>query len=100
MERKPMASPTRYTLLLDEATVETLERLQVRYSLKTRAAVFDLSMVVLDWIDAQESNGYEVGREKDGNFQPLLLPVMRKPRPDPAPTPSHPVPANGQPQLA
>jgi hypothetical protein len=70
---------TRYTILLDPPTVATLNDLQARFSLATRAAVFDLALVVLDWVAKQEDDGYEVGREKDANFQPLLLPVKRRP---------------------
>ena len=73
-----MSNQTRYTILLDSPTVATLNDLQGRFGLSTRAAVFDLALVVLDWVAKQEEDGYEVGREKAGNFQPLLLPVKRR----------------------
>lgn len=78
-----MSNQTRYTILLDAPTVATLNDLQGKLSLSTRAAVFDLALVVLDWVAKQEEDGYEVGREKEGNFQPLLLPVKRRPVPAP-----------------
>ena len=69
---------SRYALLLSEPTVQVLDRIQAAYGLSTRAAVFDFSVVVLDWLDRQIAAGYDVGRSKDGDFQQLLLPYARK----------------------
>ena len=68
-------SSTRYTILLDGPTVASLNELQATCGLGTRAAVFDLSLVVLEWIVKQQLAGYEVGRSKGDSFQPMLLPV-------------------------
>ena len=71
---------TRYTILLDEPTVESLNELQEACRLSNRAAVFDLSLLVLEWLVKQQQEGYEVGRAKDGDFQPLLMPIkIQKP---------------------
>ncbi|NML19166.1 hypothetical protein [Azohydromonas caseinilytica] len=82
-----MSSQTRYTILLDAPTVSTLNDLQRKFGLTTRAAVFDLALVVLNWVAKQEEDGYEVGRAKGDNFQPLLLPRMQRSVP-PAPAPA------------
>lgn len=66
---------SRYTLLLDGPNQERVDRLQESCGLTTRAAVFDLALSVLDWMVQQQIDGHEVGREKNGSFQPLLLPV-------------------------
>lgn len=67
-------SSTRYTIVLDEASVQKLAELQKACRVNTRAAVFDLGIVALDWMIQQHKNGYEVGRWKDDRFQPVLLP--------------------------
>ena len=66
---------TRYTVVIDDAMVETLDRLKKAYGLKTKADVFDLGVTVLWWMAQQQKNGYEVGRKiGDDPFQPLLIP--------------------------
>jgi hypothetical protein len=90
------AKQLRYTLLLDGPTVETLEGLQADCGLANRAAVFDLAVVVLDWIVKQHQGGYEIGRSKGDNFQPMLLPIKVR-----AKTPAYPsVPAPPTPHTA
>lgn len=64
---------TRYALLLDEGALSAVERLQSTYRLKTKADVYDLAIRVLTWATEQQANGYEVGRAKGEQFQPLLL---------------------------
>ena len=65
---------TRYTLLLDDAAVRSVERLQQTYNLKTKADVYDLAVRVLTWATDQQVALYEVGRFKNDEFQPLLIP--------------------------
>ena len=83
-----MSTQTRYTILLDGPTVTTLNELQATCGLGTRAAVFDLALVVLDWVVKQQLSGHEVGRSKDDNFQPMLLPIRIRP-PISAPVAGH-----------
>jgi hypothetical protein len=68
----------RYTILLDDAASQGLEALRKAYGLKNKAEVYELAVRVLAWTTDQEANGYEVGRFKDGSFQPLLLPYKVK----------------------
>ena len=68
--------PTRYTLLLEEDAAMTVERLQTVHGLRSRAAVFDLAITLLDWAANSRSSGFRIGRvNDDGNFQELLVPV-------------------------
>jgi hypothetical protein len=69
-----MASSIRYTLLLDEGAVRDVERLQDTYGLRNRADVYDLAIRVLNWVTEQQIDGFDVGRSKSEEFQPLLLP--------------------------
>lgn len=65
---------TRYALVLDDGALRAVERLQSTYGLRTKADLYDLAVRVLTWATDQQVNGYEFGRYKDGDFQPLLLP--------------------------
>ena len=64
---------TRYALLLDDGALRAVERLQGAYDLKTKADVYQLAIRVLTWATEQKANGYEFGRYKDTEFQPLNL---------------------------
>lgn len=68
----------RYTIILDEAANENMERLRATYGLKHKAETYELAVRVLSWLTDQRVSGFEVGRFKDDTFQPLLLP--REPR--------------------
>jgi len=65
---------TRYTVLLDEVAAREHERLRKAYKLKTKADLYVLGVQVLDWILDQQAKGYEIGRFKDDQFNPLLIP--------------------------
>jgi hypothetical protein len=65
---------SRYTLLLDEDALRTVERLREAFGLRNKAEVYDLSVRILSWLTDQQAGGYEVGRFKNGDFHPLLLP--------------------------
>jgi hypothetical protein len=69
-----MSDSTRYTLLLDQGAVKAVERLQRTYDVKNKAEVYDLAIRVLTWVTDQQINGYEIGRSKGDEFQPLLVP--------------------------
>lgn len=71
-----MSSSTlsRYTLLLDTGALRTVERLQRTYDLKNKAEVYDLAVRVLTWATEQQLSGFDFGRSKGDDFQPLLLP--------------------------
>jgi hypothetical protein len=69
-----MATASRYTLLLDDGALRSVERLQSTYGFKTKADVYDLAIRVLTWATEQHVGGYEVGRYRSDEFQPLLLP--------------------------
>lgn len=69
-------SMTRYALLLDKAALSAVERLQATYGLRTKADVYDLAIRVLTWATEQQVNGYEFGRSKGEEFQPLHLPYQ------------------------
>jgi hypothetical protein len=71
-----MAVGTRYALILDPAALMAVERVQNAYGLKTKADAYDLAIRVLTWLTDQQVNGYEVGRQKGQEFQPLLLPYQ------------------------
>lgn len=73
-----MPTPLRYTILLDDAAVQTVERLRATYGLKNKAEVYELATRVLTWLTEQRVAGYEVGRFKSETFQPLLLPYEPK----------------------
>jgi hypothetical protein len=66
---------TRYTVLLDEKAVRSLERLQQTYGLKNKAEVCRLAVCILNWVTQQEADACAFGRQKDGSFQQLLLPI-------------------------
>ncbi len=66
--------PQRYTLLLDEGALDSVERLRKAYNLKTKADVYDLAVRVLTWSSEQRAAGFEFGRFKEGQFQPLHIP--------------------------
>ncbi len=68
------ADTLKYSLLLDKGAVQEVERLRTTYGLKTKADVYDLGVRVLLWLTEQQANGYEIGRAKDDDFAPLLLP--------------------------
>ena len=75
-----MANSIRYTLLLDKAGQDRLDRLQEVCGLSTRSAVIDLALNILDWMAEQKLEGHQIGREKNGKFHELLLPIrIRKP---------------------
>lgn len=66
----------RYTMILDDDAVNSLERLRTAYGLKTKADVYQLAMRFLTWATNQLADGHEIGRStKSGDFQPLLMPV-------------------------
>lgn len=69
-----MPAPLRYTILLDEAAAQNVERLRATYGLKNKAETYELAIRVLAWATEQRVNGFDVGRLKDETFQPLLLP--------------------------
>lgn len=73
-----MATQQRFTLLLDGPTVDVLDEIQAATRLRSRAAVFDLAVNILDWFVEQKRKGMEVGRfnAATGKFDELLLPVM------------------------
>lgn len=64
----------RYTLLLDDGAVRSVERLRRAYGLRNRADVYDLAVRVLTWTAEQQAASNEVGRFTNGSFQPLLIP--------------------------
>jgi len=64
---------SRYTLLLNEEAAHLVESLREGYRLKTKADVYDLAVRVLHWHLEQGANGFEVGRFRQGQFEPLLL---------------------------
>jgi hypothetical protein len=65
---------SRYTLLLDPGAQRAADRLQGTYALKNRAEVYELAVRVLTWMTDQQLSGFDVGRCKGDDFQPLLLP--------------------------
>jgi hypothetical protein len=65
---------TRYTIVLDDDAMRDIERLRAAYRLKSKADVFDLASTVLSWIAQQQADGYDVGRARGDDFQPLLMP--------------------------
>lgn len=67
----------RFTLLLDGPTATVLDEIQAATRLRSRAAVFDLAVNILDWFVDQKTKGMEVGRfnPDTGKFDELLLPV-------------------------
>ena len=71
----------RFTLLLDGPTADVLDELQKATRLRSRAAVFDLAVNILDWFVEQKSKGMEVGRfnPETNKFDELLLPVNLTP---------------------
>lgn len=69
----------RYTMLLDEHAVLTTNQLQAALGLSTRAAVFDLALVVLDWFVRQKQEDRQVGSMAADSFKEVLLPVMVRP---------------------
>lgn len=69
-----MPGSTRYTLLLDDGAMRSVERLREAYGLRNKAEIYDLAVRVLTWMTDQQADGYEVGRFKEADFQPLLLP--------------------------
>ena len=73
-----MANQQRFTVLLDGPTVAVLDEIQAATRLRSRAAVFDLAVNVLDWFIDQRRKGMEVGRfnSNTGKFEELLLPVV------------------------
>lgn len=72
-----MATQQRFNVLLDGPTVEVLDEIQTATSLRSRAAVFDLAVNVLDWFIDQKQQGMAVGRfdADTGKFDELLIPV-------------------------
>lgn len=73
-QQKELTMATRYTLLLDDGAVRSVERLRAAYNLKNKAEVYDLAVRVLTWTTDQQAADFEVGRFKNEDFQPLLLP--------------------------
>lgn len=71
-----MADSVQYTLLLDEAAMQNMERLQKAYGLQNKAEVCDLAVRVLTWSTEQQVQGMEVGRFNPATeeFQPVILP--------------------------
>ena len=69
-----MSNTTRYALLLEPGALRAVERLQRTYELKNKAEVYDLAVRVLTWATEQQLNGFDIGRSKGDEFQPLLLP--------------------------
>lgn len=67
----------RFTLLLDGPTANVLDEIQAATRLRSRAAVFDLAVNILDWFVDQKRKGMEVGRfnPETEKFDELLLPV-------------------------
>ncbi len=88
-----MATQQRFNVLLDGPTVEVLDEIQSATRLRSRAAVFDLAVNVLDWFIDQKRKGMEVGRfnVETGKFDELLLPVNLTPS-TPSPSPPSPPP--------
>ena len=82
-----MANQQRFSVLLDGPTVAVLDEIQSATRLRSRAAVFDLAINVLDWFVEQRRKGMEVGRfnATTGNFEELLLPVVMTVDKPPAP---------------
>ena len=69
-----MSLEERYTLLLDEQAVVSMERLRIAYRLETKADVYSLAIRVLTWATDQRANGYIVARSNEDGTQPLRLP--------------------------
>lgn len=65
---------TRYGMIRDADAIQAVERLRTAFNLKTHADVYDLATRVLKWAHKQQQDGCEIGRYKDGTFQPLRLP--------------------------
>jgi hypothetical protein len=74
-----MTDSIRYTLILDAAANNNVEELQKAYSLRSKAAVFDLAARFLLWVSQQQALGYRVGRSDGKEFSELLLPLMTRP---------------------
>lgn len=93
-----MAQQQRFTLLLDGPTADVLDEIQSATRLRSRAAVFDLAVNILDWFVDQKRKGMEVGRFNvaTGKFDELLLPVNIQPVTPPASDPKPPHLATGQ----
>ena len=82
----------RFTLLLDGPTADVLDELQKATQLRSRAAVFDLAVNILDWFVDQKAKGMEVGRfnPTTNKFDELLLPVRLVPPAPPVVKPKTP----------
>jgi hypothetical protein len=87
-----MAQQQRFTLLLDGPTADVLDEIQSATRLRSRAAVFDLAVNILDWFVDQKRKGMEVGRFNvaTGKFDELLLPVNIQPVAPPVADPKVP----------
>lgn len=74
-----MADQQRFTLLLDGPTVELVEGIQAAMNLRTKTAVFDMALNLLDWAVRQQQDGFEIGRydATTEKFDTLLLPGRR-----------------------
>ena len=85
----------RFTLLLDGPTADVLDELQKATRLRSRAAVFDLAVNILDWFVEQKTKGMEVGRfnPETNKFDELLLPVSLVPVDRTRETPKMPEPS-------
>ena len=92
----------RFTLLLDGPTATVLDEIQLATRLRSRAAVFDLAVNILDWFVEQKTKGMEVGRfnPETGKFDELLLPVSIVPVIPKTPEPHIPSGANQEPIAA
>ena len=73
-----MTTQQRFSVLLDGPTADVLDEIQAATRLRSRAAVFDLAINVLDWFVDQRRKGMEVGRFNTNTqvFEALWLPVV------------------------
>lgn len=67
----------RYTMILDDAALDSVERLQATFGLGNKAETYQLAIRVLSWVAEQQAEGYEIGRyhAENDQFQPLLMPL-------------------------
>ena len=80
IESRPVKS-NRYTMLVDDDTTQTLNELKSRYGLKTRAAVFDLSLTFLNWATSEMERGNRVGRsDVENQFQEVVFLTPKRPQ--------------------